>query len=114
MEILITLTGPPPGGVMATTIRSKGRDPDLQGQGQRRHPGLGVDIRDSVEDWTPFPPLRTPEEAPDVVYIVLDDVGFSAMGSYGGRARRGSSTRSRVMESVTRSGKRGWSTINTA
>jgi len=26
---------------MATTIRSKGRDPDLQGQGQRRHPGLG-------------------------------------------------------------------------
>jgi len=75
---------------------------------------VNVDIRDSVEDWTPFPPLRRPEEAPDVVYIVLDDVGFSAMGSYGGRARRRSSTRSRVMESVTRSGKRGWSTINTA
>jgi arylsulfatase A-like enzyme len=43
-----------------------------------------VDIRDSVPDWTPFEAPRAPEGAPNVVYIVLDDVGFSAIGSYGG------------------------------
>jgi len=36
-----------------------------------------------VEDWTAFAPLKPPEEAPDVGYIVLDAVGFSAMCSYG-------------------------------
>jgi arylsulfatase A-like enzyme len=43
-----------------------------------------VDIRDSVPDWAPFEPPKAPEGAPSVVYIVLDDVGFSAMGCYGG------------------------------
>jgi arylsulfatase len=43
-----------------------------------------VDIRDSVPDWAPFEPPKAPEGAPNVVYIVLDDVGFSAMSSYGG------------------------------
>ena len=45
---------------------------------------INVDIRDSVPDWTPFGAPRAPEGAPNVVYIVLDDVGFSAMNSYGG------------------------------
>jgi arylsulfatase A-like enzyme len=45
---------------------------------------VNVDIRDSVPDWSPFEPPKAPEDAPNVVYIVLDDVGFSAMGSYGG------------------------------
>ena len=45
---------------------------------------INVDIRDSVPDWAPFEPPRAPEGAASVVYIVLDDVGFSAMGSYGG------------------------------
>jgi arylsulfatase A-like enzyme len=43
-----------------------------------------VDIRDSVPDWTPFEAPKAPGGSPNVVYIVLDDVGFSAMGSYGG------------------------------
>ena len=43
-----------------------------------------VDIRDSVPDWAPFEPPKAPEGAPSVVYVVLDDVGFSAMGCYGG------------------------------
>jgi arylsulfatase len=43
-----------------------------------------VDIRDSVPDWAPFEPPKAPKGAPNVVYIVLDDVGFSAMGCYGG------------------------------
>ena len=45
---------------------------------------INVDIRDSVPDWTPFEPPKAPEGAPNVVYIVLDDVGFSAMSCYGG------------------------------
>ena len=45
---------------------------------------INVDIRDSVPDWSPFEAPKAPEGAPNVVYIVLDDVGFSAMGSYGG------------------------------
>jgi arylsulfatase A-like enzyme len=45
---------------------------------------INVDIRDSVPDWSPFEPPKAPEGAPNVVYIVLDDVGFSAMRCYGG------------------------------
>ena len=45
---------------------------------------VNVDIRDSVQDWSPFEPPKAPDGAPSVVYIVLDDVGFSAMSCYGG------------------------------
>ena len=45
---------------------------------------INVDIRDSEPDWAPFEPTRAPAGAPNVVYIVLDDVGFSAMSCYGG------------------------------
>jgi hypothetical protein len=45
---------------------------------------VNVDIRDSVEDWAPFAPPQAPDGAPNVVYIVLDDVGYSAMSCYGG------------------------------
>jgi arylsulfatase len=45
---------------------------------------INVDIRDSVPDWAPFEPPKAPGGAPNVVYIVLDDVGFSAMNCYGG------------------------------
>ena len=41
---------------------------------------INVDIRDSDPDWTPFEPARAPEGAPSVLYIVLDDVGLSALG----------------------------------
>ena len=45
---------------------------------------ISVDIRDSTPDWDPFEPPKAPDGAPNVVYIVLDDVGFSAMSCYGG------------------------------
>ena len=45
---------------------------------------VNVDIRDSEPDWEPFEPPKAPDGAPNVVYIVLDDVGFSAMSTYGG------------------------------
>jgi hypothetical protein len=40
---------------------------------------INVDVRDSVPDWTPYLQPVAPEGAPNVLYIVLDDVGFSAM-----------------------------------
>jgi hypothetical protein len=46
---------------------------------------INVDIRDSVPDWSPFEPPKAPEGAPNVVCIVLDDIGFSAMNCYGAR-----------------------------
>ena len=45
---------------------------------------INVDIRDSEPDWSPFEPPKAPDGAPNVLYIVLDDVGFSAMAGYGG------------------------------
>jgi arylsulfatase A-like enzyme len=45
---------------------------------------INVDIRDSEPDWAPFEPPRAPDGAPSVLFIVLDDVGFSAMSCYGG------------------------------
>jgi arylsulfatase len=45
---------------------------------------INVDIRDSVPDWSPFEAPKAPDGAPNVVYMVLDDVGFSAMAGYGG------------------------------
>src|SRR2546421_10105938 len=45
---------------------------------------INVDIRDSVPDWAPFEAPKAPEGAPSVLYIVLDDVGFSVLSGYGG------------------------------
>jgi arylsulfatase len=45
---------------------------------------INVDIRDSTPDWAPFEAPKAPDGAPNVVYIVLDDVGFSSMSCYGG------------------------------
>jgi len=45
---------------------------------------ITVDIKDSVPDWEPFIEPAAPEGAPSVVYVVLDDVGFSAMETFGG------------------------------
>ncbi len=45
---------------------------------------INLDIRDSEPDWAPFEPPRAPDGAPSIVYIVLDDVGYSALGCYGG------------------------------
>ena len=45
---------------------------------------INIDIKDSVPDWEPFRQPMAPEGSPNIVYIVLDDVGFSAMEPYGG------------------------------
>ena len=38
----------------------------------------------SNPDWSPVQPINAPENAPNVIMIVLDDVGFGHLSSYGG------------------------------
>ena len=45
---------------------------------------INVDITDSVPGWEPYTQPIAPDGTPNVVYIVLDDVGFSAMEPFGG------------------------------
>jgi arylsulfatase len=45
---------------------------------------INIDIKDSTPDWTPYAQPVPPDGAPSVVYVVLDDVGFSALEPYGG------------------------------
>jgi arylsulfatase A-like enzyme len=45
---------------------------------------VNIDIKDSVPDWEPYTQPIAPEGAPNFLYVVLDDVGFSAMEPFGG------------------------------
>ena len=45
---------------------------------------INEDIRDSQPDWGPYEQPKPPEGAPNVLYVVWDDVGFSAFNSFGG------------------------------
>ena len=45
---------------------------------------VNIDIKDSTPDWGPYTQPMAPEGAPNVLYVVLDDVGFSAMEPFGG------------------------------
>ena len=45
---------------------------------------VNIDIKDSTPDWEPYTQPIAPKGAPNVLYVVLDDVGFSAMEPYGG------------------------------
>jgi len=45
---------------------------------------VNLDIRDSKPDWEPYLQPTAPEGAPNVLFIVWDDVGFAAMEPWGG------------------------------
>ncbi len=45
---------------------------------------INLDVRNSKPDWSAFVPAQAPENAPNVLYIVWDDVGFGAFSCYGG------------------------------
>ena len=45
---------------------------------------IGDTYKDSVPDWAPALPVQAPEGAPNVLLIVLDDVGYGQLGCYGG------------------------------
>src|SRR5436190_965613 len=51
----------------------------------RRAPGLTTyDAKDPDTSYPPIEPLRPPEAAPNVLVILLDDVGFGASSAFGG------------------------------
>lgn len=50
-----------------------------------KHQGkIAVDIRDSVPDWTPYLPAQAPEDAPNILLIAWDDVGYGTTDVFGG------------------------------
>ncbi|MDF2561127.1 MAG: arylsulfatase [Microbacterium sp.] len=54
----------------------------------RPRPGLTTyDAKDSATSYPPIEPLLPPEGAPNVLVILLDDVGFGASSAFGGPCR---------------------------
>ena len=45
---------------------------------------INVDVTQSIPDWEPYKQPIAPDGTPNVLFIVLDDVGFSAMEPFGG------------------------------
>jgi arylsulfatase len=45
---------------------------------------VDININDSVPDWGPYAQPTAPDGSPNILYIVLDDVGYSATSPYGG------------------------------
>ena len=45
---------------------------------------IELDVRDSVPDWNPYLPPKAADGAPNVLFIVWDDVGFGTMDCFGG------------------------------
>ena len=55
---------------------------------ERPHVGLTTyDAKDPDTSFPPIEPLLPPEGAPNVLVILLDDVGFGASSAFGGPAR---------------------------
>ena len=49
---------------------------------------IGRTIDQSVADWTIIPGPKAPEDAPNVLLILIDDAGFGQPDTFGGRSRR--------------------------
>ncbi len=64
----------PPGTADTGTVVPPPGEPPFKGK-------VGRTVDESVSDWPPL--ARAPKGAPNVLYIVLDDVGFAALGCYG-------------------------------
>ncbi|MCX0270882.1 sulfatase-like hydrolase/transferase [Nocardia zapadnayensis] len=45
---------------------------------------IALDIRDSVADWAPYVEPTAPQDAPNVLYLVWDDIGIGTWDCYGG------------------------------
>ena len=45
---------------------------------------IGETYKDSTPDFSPALPLTAPKGAPNVLIVLLDDVGFGQIGCYGG------------------------------
>ena len=59
-------------------------------QGEVFQGKIGFTMEESIPHWN-LPP-RPPEGTPNVLMIVMDDVGYGHLGCYGGESRRRTST----------------------
>ncbi|GAA0531893.1 arylsulfatase [Saccharopolyspora subtropica] len=50
-------------------------------------PATAIDVRDQRPPFPPRQPLRAPEGAPNVVVVLIDDMGFGAPSAFGGPCR---------------------------
>lgn len=64
----------PPGTSDSGTVVPPPNPPPFKGK-------IGRTVDESTSDWPPL--ARAPKGAPNVMYIVLDDVGYAALGCYG-------------------------------
>jgi arylsulfatase len=54
---------------------------------------IELDIRDSEPDWEPYLAPKAPDGAPNVMFIVWDDVGYGTMDCFGGPVHTPTMTR---------------------
>jgi arylsulfatase A-like enzyme/uncharacterized membrane protein len=45
---------------------------------------IGRTLKDSVADWSMIPGVSAPEDAPNVLLVLIDDAGFGAVDAFGG------------------------------
>ncbi len=64
----------PPGTSESGVVVPNPSEPAFKGK-------IGRTVSESTPDWPPL--ARAPKGAPNVLYIVLDDVGYAALGCYG-------------------------------
>ncbi|MEU4268991.1 arylsulfatase [Streptomyces sp. NPDC026092] len=55
--------------------------------GKRFKGKVALDIRDAQPDWSPYLAPKAPENAPNVLVIAWDDVGYGTMDCFGGPVR---------------------------
>ncbi|MGB0121210.1 MAG: arylsulfatase, partial [Solirubrobacterales bacterium] len=59
------------------SAKGRGSKPEFNGK-------IALDVRDSEPDWAPFLAPKASKDAPNVLMIAWDDLGFATMDSYGG------------------------------
>ncbi len=46
---------------------------------------IDIDVRKSVPDWEPYTPIKAPEGAPNILFVLYDDTGLASWSPFGGR-----------------------------
>lgn len=69
-------------GAYSALAAQDGAVADRQFQGK-----IELDIRDSKQDWAPFVPKKAKAGAPNILFVLYDDVGIGAWSVYGGGIR---------------------------